>query len=321
MIRARPDPRVVDGRYLRYLFASSYGRSRMATIATRTAVSGIKGSSLAKLVIRIPSLATQHRVADALDSFDLLIENNRRRAEVLEEMARAIYREWFVHFRFPGHEDATFTDSDVGSIPEGWKRQRLSALAKVNPQSRTPVAGEVVRYLDISCLGDRTLDQPQPVSGEDAPGRARRVVAAGDVVWSMVRPNRRAHALLVRPGSDWIASTGTAVLRPEAVTSSYLFEVVSSQEFTDYLVSRARGSAYPAAKVQDFKDAIIVQPRPEVVSQFTATVGPLHRMIWTLREQSAGLGSTRDLLLPKLVTGQIDVSDLHLGANTEQAVA
>lgn len=119
MIRARVDESKADPEFLFYLFQSPVGRNLMASIATRTAVSGIRGSDLQTLSVPLLDLASQRSVASMIGSIDELIENNRRRVEVLEEMARAIYREWFVHFRFPGHENATFVDSDLGPIPEG----------------------------------------------------------------------------------------------------------------------------------------------------------------------------------------------------------
>ena len=140
--------------------------------------------------LHLPDEGTQRRIGLLLDALADLIENNRRRVEVLEEMARAIYREWFVHFRYPGHESVALADSSIGPIPEGWRPDRLDRVAKVNRASRMPADGETVEYLDISVLGDRSVGKLTTINGADAPGRARRIVSAGDVVWAMVRPNR-----------------------------------------------------------------------------------------------------------------------------------
>ena len=92
----------------------------------------------------LPCLETQIRIADVLGSLDDLIENNRRRIELLEEMAQAIYREWFVHFRFPGHETATFIDSPIGPIPENWEFQTLEQLAHLT-MGQSPKSGVLQR--------------------------------------------------------------------------------------------------------------------------------------------------------------------------------
>src|SRR5699024_12021548 len=93
--------------------------------------------------LAVPALATQQRIGAILRSIDELIENNRRRIEVLEKMARAIYREWFVKFRYPGHEDVPMVDSALGLIPDGWEVQPLAAIATVNGSSRKPGGDEV----------------------------------------------------------------------------------------------------------------------------------------------------------------------------------
>jgi len=116
MIRARLDPQKANASFLFYLFLSPYGRARMASIATRTAVSGITGSNLAGLRLEVPAVDVQGRIARVLAAFDELIDNNRRRVEVLEEITRTIYREWFVRFRYPGHEGVPLVDSS-GSPP------------------------------------------------------------------------------------------------------------------------------------------------------------------------------------------------------------
>jgi type I restriction enzyme S subunit len=262
----------------------------------------------------VPAPNIQRRIVGILKAFDNLIDNNRRRIELLEQMAQAIHREWFVHFRYPGHEDTALVDSPLGPIPEGWGVKPLGEVANINVESRRPAPDKAIRYLEISGLGDRQLATPSQIPGEEAPGRARRVVRPGDIVWSMVRPSRRAHALLVDPGDDWIASTGLIVLSAAEISSTLLFEIVSAPEFSDYLVSQEGGSAYPAVKPGDFDGAQIVRPTVALDSAFHDVVGPLHRLGWELREASERVAALRDLLLPKLVTGEIDVSSLDLDA-------
>ena len=264
------------------------------------------------LPVRVPDPNTQVLLSAVLGAFDDLIENNRRRIHVLEVMAKAIYKEWFARFRYPGHEVDDLLDSPVGQVPSRWEVKTLADVAVVNRASRIPRAGESVVYLDISCLGDRSIDVPAAIDGGDAPGRARRVVTSGDILWSMVRPNRRAHVLLVDPPSECIASTGLAVLSPTGVPSSFLFEAVSTHEFSDFLVTKESGAAYPAVRPSDFESAPIVVPPPGLAEKFEETVRPCHRLGWQLREESRILSTVRDLLLPKLVTGQIDVSTLDL---------
>ena len=199
--------------------------------------------------------------------------------------------------------------------------EKLATIADVNQSSRKPGVDEVIQYLDISALAEREIGELDAIPGPDAPGRARRVLNPGDTVWATVRPNRRAHALVVAPGEDWIASTGLAVLSPKAVSSNFLFEATSTTAFSDWLVGRATGSAYPAVRAKDFEEALVVVPEVAVDAAFAVKVSPMHELSWKLRVECSALVKLRDLLLPRLVTGQIDVSTLDLGALVEGAVA
>jgi type I restriction enzyme S subunit len=290
----------------RYLYYASMGRQ---------ATEEYKGHhpSWRNSFIPLPPLSVQQKVAAELKRFDDLIENNRQRIEILEEMARLIYREWFVHFRFPGHEGVELVESDLGAIPAGWQTTTLGAVASLNERSLRAgdAVGEIL-YLDISSVGPRTIEAPEAMEFSDAPGRARRLVGAGDTVWSTVRPNRRSHALLVDPPPKLVCSTGFAVLTPRTVPSSYLFELTSTDEFTSHLTGLATGSAYPAVRPTDFECYALALPPSDLLGQYDVAVGPMHRLQHTLSEQNRVLSEARNLLLPRLISGELDVSDLDL---------
>ncbi len=128
----RPNPDVILPRFLHFLML---GPGWHATVTERI----ISGSTVDRVPIidfpnfpvTVPDLRTQNEVATILGSIDDLIDNNRRRIELLEQMAQAIYREWFVRFRYPGHEDAAFVDSPLGPIPAGWEVRNLFDVAEV----------------------------------------------------------------------------------------------------------------------------------------------------------------------------------------------
>lgn len=315
------DPEVLDLRYVYHLMNAAVVRRQLYATATGAKVRHTAPERIQSVQVEVPDILTQRVIAELLDGIDDLIENNRRRVAVLEEMARTIYREWFVKFRYPGHEDVPLVDSALGPIPEGWEVRPLAAIAKVNQTSRKPRPDEVFRYLDIAALAEREVGELDAVEGTDAPGRARRVIKPGDTVWATVRPNRRAHALVVAPGEDWIASTGLAVLSPTTVSSAFLFEATSTTTFSDWLIGRATGSAYPAVRAVDFEEATVAVPNASIDAAFAEKVAPMHELSWKLRAECSALAGLRDLLLPKLVTGQIDISSLNLDVLMEERVA
>ena len=131
IIRVRLRQEEACPRFYYYLFRSPLGSALMASIPTRTAVSGIRGSDLMQLKVPYSPLPIQRKIAAILSAYDDLMENNLRRIRILEEMARIIYREWFVNFRFPRHEKVQIADSPLGEIPKGWEVKTLSDLGTI----------------------------------------------------------------------------------------------------------------------------------------------------------------------------------------------
>jgi type I restriction enzyme S subunit len=267
-------------------------------------------------------MGVQHKIVSVLSTYDDLIENNTRRIEILEEMARRLYEEWFVHFRFPGHEEVSFKESELGRIPEGWEVQELGDVSQINPEAIKPKsAPDEIHYIDIASVSPGQIDKAETMQFANAPGRARRIVRSGDVLWSCVRPNRRSCAMIVEPRENTVASTGFAVLRAGSISKHYLYQYVRADQFVSYLVNRATGAAYPAVKAADFKEAKIIVPQIDILSDFDKAVAPMRNLIHRLDRKNANLRAQRDLLLPKLVSGEIDVSDITMPEDKEVEAA
>jgi len=307
------DSAKADPLFVYYALRSPLGQHEIQSRAITAGVPHINLSLFQQLQIPLPALKIQHKIASILSAYDDLIENNTRRIQILEAMAQAIYREWFVEFRFPGHEGTRMVDSALGPIPEGWKILRLGDVVDVN--ARVIRGGndlQDINYIDISAVAQGEFGWTN-MEYAVAPGRARRLVASCDVMWSTVRPNLRAYALICEPPSNCVASTGFAVLTARAVPWSYLFAVVTTDAFVSYLVNHATGSAYPAVTGRTFEQAPLIVPDENSVAAFHRVVGPMHQLVAKLRSMSRNLRQTRDLLLPRLISGEIDVSDLDLG--------
>lgn len=308
----RPNPAAVNTRWLHYYF---FGPEWRAVVAANTlsgaTVERIPLSSFPDFPIRLPDLQTQRRIASILSAYDDLIENNTRRIAILEEMARRIYEEWFVRFRFPGHDEVKRVESELGLIPEGWRVGSLGEAAAINARSIRPADAPLeILYIDIASVVPGAITQKQPYRFSEAPGRARRVVRHGDVIWSCVRPNRRSYALILQPEPALIASTGFAVLSAKSVPYSYLYFAVTTDDFVGFLTNHATGAAYPAVTASTFEAAPFLIPEEEVADQFHAVVAPMLDLSETLKRKNTNLRATRDLLLPKLISGELDVSTL-----------
>ena len=199
---------------------------------------------------------------------------------------------------------------------------RLKDIAGTNLNSlKSGFEPEEINYVDISSVTTGTIQEIEQVSFKLAPGRARRVVKHGDIIWSTVRPNRKSYSLVLKPVENLIVSTGFVVVTATSVPYTYLYLALTTDNFVDYLVSRATGSAYPAVVSRDFQTAPILLPPRKLLSLFHEFVESIFHQRQNLHERNTILRRTRDLLLPKLISGEIDVSSWSDGDGEEVAQA
>jgi len=293
----------LDSLFLYYWLVSPQGKSELQKSTIGSSQSAFTIVLLKGMEIELPPLPAQRRIAGILSAYDELIENSRRRIRLLEAIARTLYREWFVHFRFPGYEKLPRITSALGDIPEGWGVRKLADVADVNSAQIKPhTAPDELHYIDISSVSPGQIDTITTYAFADAPGRARRIVQHGDVLWSCVRPNRRSHAEVMHPEPNTIASTGFAVLTARRVPFTFLYCATTTDDFVAYLTNNATGAAYPAVTATTFGKADLLVPTAPLLKKFGEATIPMAEQIHMLHLQVRNLRRTRDLLLPRLFT-------------------
>ena len=279
--------------------------------------------------LALPPLAEQRRIASILGSLDDKIEHNRRTAQALERLARAIFKAWFVDFEpvkakaagatsFPSMPQdvfdalpTTFVDTEIGPVPEGWGVGKLGDYCLINQSNvRKGEIDGTIEYVDISSVTEGRLDEIREVDFNEAPSRARRRVAHGDTIWSCVRPNRKSYLFIHTPPENRIVSTGFAVLSPGGFGPSYLYELTTRQEFVDYLVVNAQGSAYPAVRADTFSNASVVVPPSDLLNAFEARTLSARDLVAVQDKESRRLARLRDYILPKLMTGRRSLQEI-----------
>lgn len=291
-----------DTKFLFYLLHNT----KLSRYAGGAAQPLVTQTVLKQVEVEVPPLTTQRRIAGILSAYDELIKNNQRRIKILEEMVRSLYREWFVHFHFPGHDKVKMVPSPLGPIPQGWEVKRLGEVADVNRAQINPRTAPLeVHYIDISSVSPGQIDAIITYPFDDAPGRARRIVQHGDILWSCVRPNRRSHALVMQPVLNTIASTGFAVLTATKVPFSFLYLATTTDDFVTFLTNSATGSAYPAVSAKTFEDAVLLIPPSPLLKKFGETTIPMAEQTHILQRQAQNLRRTRGLLLPRLLSGEM----------------
>ena len=318
VILLRGNPKKVDQQYLFFALQSPLVQGRLAARSTGTTVAGIKQSELRKVDIPVFELPTQRRIASILSAYDDLIENNTRRIAILEEMARRIYEEWFVRFRFPGHEQVQMVESELGLIPEGWKRGPISGLyaglydgphATPKPSDEGPV---FLGIGNITESGHLELSNVRHIAEEDLPKWTKRVFPKqGDIVFTYEATLNR-YALIPK-GFRGCLGRRLALIRttPEISSNLFLYCTFFSQEWrTTIATNTLSGATVDRIPLSQFPTFKIITPPLEIITKFDQLVRPMFAQIEILGQKNMNLRTTRDLLLPKLISGEIDVSTL-----------
>jgi type I restriction enzyme S subunit len=272
--------------------------------------------SFGSQLLPFPPHAEQRRIAASLAKLDDKIDVDRRIAETLEEIARTLFKSWFVEFdpvrgsvTLPDDIQALFpdrlVDSPLGPVPDGWGVAQLGSVASINQRTlKAKELPESVLYVDISSANGgvaHATDLPR----EQAPSRARRGVQHGDTVVSTVRPERGAHFLALHPPERLIVSTGFATLTPTSVPWSFLYSAVCRPEVFERLGALASGAAYPAIRPATIAGLPVVLPPQNLSEAYHTIAAPLLERVGLATEESSTLGELGDSLLPKLISGEI----------------
>jgi type I restriction enzyme, S subunit len=308
IILLRAKPGLLDPLYLFYALQSDFGQGELKARASGTTVLGIKQSELRKVRVPVFPLPVQQRIAGILSAYDELIENSQRRIKILESMTRALYREWFVHFRFPGHENHPRVASPLGEIPQGWEVKKLGEIAE--DMRRNVSKGQLeypAPFVGLEHIPRRSLALDAWETTTEL-GSNKLEFKKGEVLFGKIRPYF--HKVSVAP-FDGLCSADTIVIRSRR-PEHYAIVVgcVSSDEFVALATATSNGSKMPRANWSVLQEHPIAIPTLSVAGQFSAVVDPAIQQMQALIFQVQNLRRTRDLLLPRLLSGQIELKEI-----------
>ena len=261
-----------------------------------------------------PSMQVQHKIASILSTYDDLIENNTRRIKILEDMAQTLYQEWFVHYRFPGHENVSMVESELGPIPRGWDVGQLGSLAEsIRRNVKKGKVDQDTPYFGLEHLPRKSIALSNWES-VDSINSSKLIFNKDEILFGKIRPYF--HKVGVAP-LNGICSSDTIVIRPKrneyfAITLSH----VSSEHFIDYATATSQGTKMPRANWEVLAKYPLILPSLEILQKFNYLVQDLVAKIHNLIFRNANLRQTRDLLLPKLISGEIDVSELDINKDS-----
>lgn len=305
---------VLDPTYLYYYLGQPAVVSWIANQAIGATMPNLNTGILRSVVIRYPRLPIQKRIASILSAYDDLIENNTRRITILEEMAQMIYREWFVNFRFPGHENVNMVESELGPIPEGWAVVRMRDVADVvdclhskKPPRMDGGPGLLLQLFNIADGGKLDLSQHYRISQEMYDLWISRIeVRSGDCVVTNV--GRIGAVAQIPDGTRAAIGRNMTAIRPKQIGPTYLIEYLLSPHMaSEVALKKDAGTIMDSLNVKGIVKLNVPIPTRRLLDQFESFARPMRRRVELLVVQNANLRMTRDFLLPKLISGEVSV--------------
>jgi type I restriction enzyme S subunit len=306
LVSYRTDPTRLDNRFLLYYFRSHLGRAQIMSFGMGSTVAHMRVPDAKQIKVPVPPIHVQRRVGSLLGAYDDLIEVNQRRVAVLEDMARGLFEEWFVRFRFPGHDAVAFEETSDGAHPQGWRLGTLDDLVELRRDKTEPGDHLSSRaYVPIECIGRRSLALDDVRPSEDAQS-SLQLFSKGDILFGAMR----AYFHKVAPAPlDGVTRSTCFVLRPrEAHLGAFALMTLYRDETVAYAAAHSKGSTIPYAQWGGVLERMrCIVPRSSVLSQYQAVVQPMVDLIVNIWSQNRCLKSSRDLLLPRLISGQLSV--------------
>ncbi|MGV0639108.1 restriction endonuclease subunit S [Mycobacterium kansasii] len=323
LVMYRPDESECDPRFLMYSMLGPTVQAELRSLGSGATVEHLRVPDCERLMIPCPSPAVQKRIGAVLGSLDDLIDINRRRIEVLEDMARTIYREWFVDFRFPGHEAVRLIHSECGLLPEDWSVSSVAAISAAVTRGISPKYADDGAWLVINqkCIRN------ERVSLDKARKQERQVpdvkqVKPGDVLINSTGVGTLGRvAMYLGAEPNLTVDSHVTIARPvdPSLNPWYGMTLVSRRSEFERLGTGSTGQTELSR--HDVGSQLMAVPATDIRSAFADHIWPLLNTAKSLLAVNEVLSRTRDHLLPKLVTGQLDVSRLDLNDLIEVSVA
>jgi type I restriction enzyme, S subunit len=307
----------LDQNFLRFVIGGLDFENYVKPITSGVNVPHISGQQILDFEFTLPPLPVQRRIADVLAAYDELMENSRRRIRILDVMARALYREWFVQFRFPGHEKLPRVASPLGDVPKGWEITALANVCADGNGIQTGPFGSQLHESDYSGEGVPVV-MPKDLIGfrirtdtiaripeETADKLSRHRMQPGDIVYGR-RGDIGRRAFLMPYQVGWFCGTGCLRIRPNAraVNGWYLFNYLGQDDVVGLIAGRAQGVTMPNLNTGVMSSVPVKLPTRKLQDDFDRLTFPIAEAREVLTAKIENLRRTRDLLLPRLLSGE-----------------
>jgi len=322
------DKEKFDQDYIYYLMSQSIDRVKVVEGGSASGREHVKKSTFEEIELEVLPLSKQVKISKLVSNYDNLIENNNRRIAILEDLAQSLYREWLVNFRYPGHFDTVnvslddalneskgtqkLIDSPLCQIPEGWQVKTAAEAITINPKTKLVKDGEK------PFVGMSGLSQGSMVIGDviEKIGNSGAKFINGDTLFARITPclqNGKTGYVqfLTSEKPVGFGSTEFIVLREsEHLSSEFIYLLSRSNNFREHAIQSMTGATGRQRVHNDcFASYYLLVPPKELMNEFTKRVKPMFKSIFNLSRRNENLKQQRDILLPKLISGQIELKD------------
>jgi type I restriction enzyme S subunit len=297
----------VNSHFLSYYFCTSGHKYWMeAVCAFGATMSTLNQGIVRRISLRVPPIAVQNKIVTILSAYDALIDNNKKRILLLEKLAEENYREWFVRLRFPDYEHATFTKG----IPNGWKRRQISALAsEIKRGVKKKDLADDEKYIGLEHIPRRSIAIWDWATGDTVDSN-KLLFQERDILFCKIRPYLHKVALAHFSGA---CSSDTIVIRPkDKLYEGYLLFTVFSDTFVELATVSAKGTKMPRADWDFLKKLEIIVPDEAVLKPYQHNFEAIYSQIVSLLKANELLIASRDMLRPRLLSGNLSVGDLDI---------
>lgn len=302
------DEEKADPRFVKYYFDIIQRELQM--VSQGATQDNLSQEKLLSFGIACPPVQVQHQVAEVLSSYDDLIATNQRRIALLEEAARRIYREWFVSLRFPGHETVQVKDG----VPEGWSKTPIAEQSSFLNRGITPKYDDTAKgwVINQKCIRDGRISM-EPARRQSKDVKPERLVREGDVLINSTGAGTLGRVAQVRaPIENCTVDTHVTIARPfDEISSTYFGQALLELAPTFSAMGKGATNQLELSRA-DIGAVEIWQPPQHLVIEFDRLIAPMLEQAEQLGSANLSLIEARDLLLPKLMSGELDVSGIQL---------
>ncbi|MEA4826898.1 MAG: restriction endonuclease subunit S, partial [Clostridium sp.] len=302
-----------DSRFIYYLITENSFVDYLSMVAKGSAYPAVDTNDFKKAKIKLPPLPVQQKIADILSAYDDLIENNNRRIEILEKAAESLYKEWFVRFRFPNYKETKFENG----LPQGWKVVKLGELVEIKGGKRLPVGKTLINepnkhpYIKIKDIKNSkflALDNDfEYVDDETQRAIKQYITNTNDILISIVGTIGLVCVVDKSLNNANLTENCAKLVNLNEVNYNYIYHFLSSDFGKSEIAAGIVGATQPKLPLYNIKRIKLLKPNKELLNKFDNIIEIFNRQIRRLETQNRNLIKQRDLLLPRLMSGKLEV--------------